>query len=281
VTLSPMAKHRVTFKSDDGLTLVGYLFVPPGPPGEKHPAIVWNHGSEKDPAPDRQFRGVANAFVPAGYVVFAPERRGQGESQGEYISDTVAAARTAGGKEAAAKKMVELMETSQLGDQLAGLAFLRTQQAVDGDRIVVMGCSYGGIQTILGAESQKSGYRAGVALSPGAESWGGNQPLRQRLTTAMSNMHVPLMLGHPQGDASVEPGYTLGQKLQQLGKPYELVIFPRLGDPATQGHCFGGARGNGIWSADALRFLDSVIGLHPHPDEQPHPIEKPVATQPG
>ncbi|HEV8631776.1 MAG TPA: CocE/NonD family hydrolase, partial [Thermoanaerobaculia bacterium] len=151
-----MAKHRVTFKSDDGLTLVGYLFVPPGPPDKKYPAIVWNHGSEKDPAPDRQFKGIADAFVPAGYAVFAPVRRGQGESQGEYISDTVAAVRASSGKDAAAKKMVELMETSQLGDQLAGLAFLRTQPQIVGDRIVVMGCSYGGIQTILGAESAKA-----------------------------------------------------------------------------------------------------------------------------
>lgn len=53
----------------------------PGP----FPAIVWNHGSEKDPGRGPQFDTVAKMFVPAGYVVFAPMRRGHGESQGPYI----------------------------------------------------------------------------------------------------------------------------------------------------------------------------------------------------
>src|SRR6266581_2871227 len=75
-------KERVTFKSD-GFTLVGFLFKPNelGP----FPGLIWNHGSEKDPGTSPQFDAVAAIFVPAGYVVFAPMRRGHGDSEGPYI----------------------------------------------------------------------------------------------------------------------------------------------------------------------------------------------------
>jgi len=75
------AKERVTFKSDN-LNLVGFLFRPAGV--GPFPGLIWNHGSEKDPGTQRQFDAVAAIFVPAGYVVFAPVRRGHGGSEGPY-----------------------------------------------------------------------------------------------------------------------------------------------------------------------------------------------------
>jgi len=67
------ARERVTFKSGD-LTLVGFLFKPDGT--GPLPGLIWNHGSEKNPGTQRQFDAVAAILVPAGYVVFAPMRRG-------------------------------------------------------------------------------------------------------------------------------------------------------------------------------------------------------------
>ncbi len=48
------------------------------------------YGSEKNPGTGPESDAVANLFVPAGYVVSAPIRRGQGDSQGEYIGDRLA-----------------------------------------------------------------------------------------------------------------------------------------------------------------------------------------------
>ena len=79
-----VSKERVTFQSDH-LTLVGCLFRPDGP--GPFPGLIWNHGSEKSPGTTRQFDAVAAIFVPAGYVVFAPMRRGHGDSEGPYIMD--------------------------------------------------------------------------------------------------------------------------------------------------------------------------------------------------
>ena len=83
-------KERVTFKSDN-LTLVGYLFKPDG--DGPFPAVIWNHGSEQDPGGSQEFDGIAQVFVPAGFVVFAPVRRGHVGSEGQYISDQVGAVR--------------------------------------------------------------------------------------------------------------------------------------------------------------------------------------------
>ncbi len=255
-TLAPnITKQRVTFQSDN-LTLVGFLYKPDGQ--GTFPGIIWNHGSEQNPGTGPEFDAIADIFVPAGYVVFAPMRRGHGLSQGEYIGDQLDAARKQSGDDAAAQLLVQLMEGPQLDDQLAGLAYLKSLSYVDTNRLAVVGCSFGGIQTLLGAE-RNPGYKAAVAESPGAESWAGNKYLQARLIKAVDNITIPVFLLHPEKDASVEPGYTLGQEFQRLGKPYGLEIYPPFGPSDEQGHCFGGAKGFHIWGPDVLTFLSNVL----------------------
>lgn len=146
-------KTRVTFRSG-GLTLVGYAYHPDG--NGPFPTVIWNHGSEKNPGGGPQFDSVAAVFVPAGYAVFAPMRRGHSDSEGRYIVDALNAARAIGdGSDR--KLMVRLLETEQLGDQLAGVAYAKTLPFIDARRLVVAGCSFGGIQTLLAAE--RAGYR--------------------------------------------------------------------------------------------------------------------------
>lgn len=245
--------QMVTFQSD-GLTLVGYLSKPAG--DGPFPALIRNHGSEHDPRGGPQ--GEPSVFVTAGYVEFAPLRRGHGDSQGEWIVDSINNERTAHGKAAAAELLVKLMETEQLDDQLAGLAYLKSLPYVDLNRMGVIGCSYGGIQTILGAESG-AGYKAAVAMSPAAESWAGNKPLQDRLIQAVSGIDIPVFLIHPAHDASLEPGITLGKEFERLGKPYQLKIFPEVGTEEQQGHCFGGPGGTEIWQADVLAFFAQYL----------------------
>src|SRR4051794_8224718 len=83
---APFGKDRVTFPSGK-LALAGYVYKPEGP--GPFPTLIWNHGSEKDPAGRGQFDAIAAIFVPAGYAVFAPVRRGHGGSEGQYIGDRV------------------------------------------------------------------------------------------------------------------------------------------------------------------------------------------------
>src|SRR6185369_4792450 len=119
----PYHKQHVSFKSGE-LTLAGYLFKPEGP--GPFPTVVWNHGSEPNPGGGPQYDSVAAIFVPAGYAVVAPMRRGHSDSQGKYIQDTIRATNQRSGEAAAERLMVELMGSEQLSDQLAGLAYAKT-----------------------------------------------------------------------------------------------------------------------------------------------------------
>jgi len=247
-------RERVTFKSGR-LTLEGYHFKPDGP--GPFPALIWNHGSEQHPESGPQFDTVARIFVPAGYVVFAPVRRGHGSSEGAYVTDQIDRERqTRGGRPG--ELMVHLMETEQLDDQLAGLAHVKTLPYVDQARLVVAGCSYGGIETLLAAE-RGAGFKAAVAISPAALSWNGNARLRERMVQAVRRIDIPVMLLQPPKDASLEPSRVLGAEFTRLHKRYVGKIYPAEGPEEEQGHCFGGARGMHVWADDARAFLADAL----------------------
>ena len=249
----PATKVRLEF---DGHVLAGFLYKPEGE--GPWPALLWNHGSEKNPGKGAQFGTVASVFVPAGYVVFAPERRGHGESEGDYIVDqTKLTARVRGG-DAANRQGVHLLETEQLRDQLAGLAFLQKLPYVDHEKIVVAGCSFGGIETLLGAES-RAGYKAAVSISPGALSWERNDYLRSRLIQAVRRMQIPVLIIQPAHDASLGPSRVLGREAKSAGTPVTTKVYPATGPEKEQEHCFGGASGMHVWADDAKAFLEAQL----------------------
>ena len=116
------------------------------------------------------------------------------------------------------------MWSSPRDDQIAGPAYLKTLAYVDTRRLVVAGCSFGGIQTLLAAE-RGVGYRAAVAISPGALSWNGNPPLRDRLVAAARKIEIPVFLIQPPKDASLEPSRVLGAELERRGKQNLVKVY--------------------------------------------------------
>jgi len=254
----PFHKQKVAFRSGD-LTLSGYVFKPDG--DGPFPTLVWNHGSEQNPDGGPQFDSVAAIFVPAGYAVMAPIRRGQGDSEGDYIQDRIQAAFRASGPADAEYLMVQLMESEQLADQLAGLTYAKTLAFVDTTRLVVAGCSYGGIQTLLAAE-RGAGYRAAMAISPAALSWQGHTVLQDRLRQAVRRIGIPVLLIQPPRDASLEPAKVLGAEAKRAGKTsFTAKVYPATMPGNQQGHCFGGAKGMRNWASDALDFFGGVLGM--------------------
>lgn len=251
----PLTKKRVVYPSGD-LMLVGFLFKPAGV--GPFPTIVWNHGSEPNPGGGAQFDSVASIFVPHGYVVFAPTRRGHGESNGAYITDVVKRTRSSAGDSAAFAVMTHLLETEQLDDQIAGLTYLKTLPFVDAKRLGVAGCSFGGIQTLLGAE-RGLGYRAAMPISPAALNWDHNAALRARVLQAVAQIDIPVLLLQPPRDASLGPSRDLGAEFARLHKPYRGIVYPDTIPAPMQVHCFGGSQGDHIWARDAVAFFDSVL----------------------
>ena len=256
----PFNKQRVTY-SNGALTLVGYVYKPDGP--GPFPTLVWNHGSEQYPGGGPQFDSVAAIFVPAGYAVVAPVRRGHGDSRGEYIQDTIKATLQQSGWAAAERLMVHLMESEQLSDQLAGLSYARALAFVDTSKLVVAGCSYGGIETLLAAE-HGAGFKAAMAISPGALSWRGHTVLQERLIETVRRIDIPVLLIQPPKDASLEPARRLGAEARRLGKAsFTTKIYPATMPDSQQGHCFGGAKGMRNWASEALDFFGGVLGTRP------------------
>jgi carboxymethylenebutenolidase len=245
--------ERVTFKSDE-LSLVGFLYKPEGT--GPWPALIWNHGSERNPDRGAQFDTVASIFVPAGYVVFAPVRRGHGDSEGRYIVDRIRGKQQQQGHDESMRTAVRLLETEQLQDQLEALAYLKKLPFVDAQRVVVAGCSFGGIETLLGAESTAgAGYQAAVSISPAALSWRRNSFLQARLLEAVARIDIPVLLIQPPKDASLEPARVLGAEAARLGKPLTAKVYPSEGPEDLQGHCFGGVRGMRVWAEEAKSFF--------------------------
>jgi dienelactone hydrolase len=201
------------------------------------------------------FEALGPVFAKAGWVFFAPRRRGQGLSvdAGPYIGDEIAGSWEKGGPAAADESAARLLQTDHLEDQLAGLAWLRQQAFVDPKRIAVMGDSFGGIETLLGAE--KESYCAAVDIAGGAKSWAQAPQLQLIMRKAATHAKSPIFFIQPANDYDLRPSKVLSQAARTVGNIVEVKIYAPFGKSAQEGHSFG-YRGTAIWQRDALRFME-------------------------
>src|SRR5436189_3496710 len=81
--------YETIFYPHDGLKLEAYLYKPDG--AGPFPLIVYNHGSALpgDEAKEWAAPYIARLFVPAGYALLVPERRGYGKSEGAAFSTAI------------------------------------------------------------------------------------------------------------------------------------------------------------------------------------------------
>jgi carboxymethylenebutenolidase len=245
----PLAEpEEITFSSGK-LRLHGFIHKPEG--DGFFPAIVWNHGSEQYP---KSGKLIAKPFVSRGYVVFVPHRRGQGSSsdQSEYIMNLIQQE----SEVTKSKKFVELQENHQ-EDVIAALSYLKQLPYVDPNRIAMVGCSFGGIQTVLATEKQL-GLRGTISFAPGAMSWSKVPELRARLIQSVQAATVPILLIQARNDYDLSPTKTMAKELEKMNKPHKLLIFPKFGKTQAEGHSFC-ARGEKVWSSEVFSFLELVM----------------------
>jgi carboxymethylenebutenolidase len=241
----------VTFPSGE-ITLHGVLYQPPGP--GPFPAVVYNHGSAGGMLSASAFDALGPVFAKHGWVFFGPYRRGQGlsASAGPYIGDEIAAAEKKGGRSAAAAVMVRLLETDHLDDQMAALAWLQKQRFVQAKRVAVAGNSFGGIETVLGAE--RGDYCAAIDSAGGAQSWAEAPELQKVMVEAVKDSRVPIFFFQAANDFDLTPSKTLAATMRAANKPYEIKIFPAFGESQQDGHTFG-YFGASVWADDVFSFL--------------------------
>jgi dienelactone hydrolase len=245
----------VSFPSGD-LTLQGFLYKPAG--RGPFPAMIWNHGSEKEPGAQPE---LAYFYTQKGFVFFLPHRHGHGRSPGEYIGDVnnrlISAAQS---EQNAWPQMVKLHDVYNL-DVAGAVAWLKAQPFVDPNRIIMSGVSYGGIQTLISAE-KIPGIRGFISFAPAAMSWR-MLPLRERLLQAIHNAKAPIFLLQAANDYSTGPSEVLGPAIRKKGLPNDARLYPAFGPAADhqKGHGAFATWNIGIelWSPDVLRFIDAVL----------------------
>jgi carboxymethylenebutenolidase len=237
--------QEVTFPSGK-LQLHGFLWKPDGP--GPFPVILWNHGSEKLPG----WRPALGAFYTAhNYVFFIPHRRGQGRSPGDYIEDVLE--RTP--RDERNRRMVELQE-AEVEDVVAALSYLKSLPFVDGERIALSGCSYGGIQTLLAGE-RDLGVKALVPFAPGAMSWERNPILQDRLKQAVDRARAPVFLLQAENDFNLGPSRELGKEAKKKQVDFQSKVYPAFGSSHEDGHGGFCSTATDVWGNDVLVFLEA------------------------
>src|SRR6266566_4177512 len=221
------ASETVAFNSESKV-LHGRLYKPAG--AGPFRAILYNHGSAPGLLNDQAFDLIGPLFVARGWVFFAPYRRGQGLSSGAEAL--------------AAETMVRLLSTEQLQDQMAALAWLKQQSFVLATRIAAMGNSFGGIETVLGAE--QGGYCAGVDASGAAESWDRAPSLQNRMLHAVQHAKSPIFFFQAENDYSLASSRTLYAAMKASHESAQIRIYPPYGSSPQQGHSFA-YRGASVW----------------------------------
>lgn len=243
------------------IALQALVFRPQGP--GPFPAVLLNHGSGRAAADLERlgpYEGNAGKLGPLfarhGYVLLYLFRRGVGPSsdQGASAVDLMNRESAEHGEAARNTLQLQLLEGREMADARAALAFLRALPGVNPARIGLIGHSFGGSLTVLMAE-READLRAVVLFSAAGYSFDRSPELRRRLLAAMSKVAAPLMSIHAKNDYSLSSGKALDRRLEELGKPHVLKIYPPIGRSADDGHDFLHL-GISAWEPDVFAFLD-------------------------
>lgn len=262
----PAASETVVVESGE-LRLRAQLFHPSG--RGPFPAVLFNHGSGHSggsPAggPDHRHPELLGpVFARHGYLFLYLYRRGDGLSAGQGIpsGDLMDRAFAAGGQEARNQTQLHLLETDELDDAAAGLAFLRSRSDVDARRIAVVGHSFGGSLTLLLAEDDPA-VRAVVTFAAVGYSWENSPALQARLMKAVERMAAAALFVDAANDYSLRPTRELGAEMQRLGKAQRVRIYPPVGRTPADGHDFVHLR-VASWEPEVFAFLDQRLSEAP------------------
>lgn len=142
-----MAEMRsIKFTSRDGLTIYGYLTVPNAiESGQKVPLIVNPHGGPYGPRDSWGFNPETQLFASRGYATLQVNYRGSGGYGKEFSM--------AGNKQIGRKMLNDLEDA---------VAYVKTLNLIDEEKIAIYGGSYGGLATLGSLVKTPDLYTCGV-----------------------------------------------------------------------------------------------------------------------
>jgi dipeptidyl aminopeptidase/acylaminoacyl peptidase len=254
-----VAPEEVAYVSFDGLEIPAFLFRPrDADPARPAAAIVCPHGGPTSAYVDAHDPR-AQYLVAKGYGWLSPNFRGS----------------TGYGRDFE-RRNHGVWGVEDTKDCLAAADYLRGLDWVDGDRLAIVGGSYGSYMALTSvADDPEHRYRCAVAMHGDVDiltSWAqgdrlGAQDLERMMghpSTAraayragspvhrLENIDVPLLIAHGERDERVNPAQSeeLVAQLRRLGKTFEYLTYP------TEGHGFLRAGPQVHFHRRLERFLD-------------------------
>lgn len=250
-TLAPGSNYQrfITSYQSEGLKQFALLTIPNGlPPEEGWPGIIFNHGyiSPSVYKTTERYLAYIDAFSKNGYVVFKPDYRGHGNSEGEagggygnnnYTVDVLNAFSSLQKYESVNHEKIGMW-----GHSMGGHITLRSMVVNPNIKAGVIWAgvvgSYQDLVEIWPRHRANNNYRVGAPT--GRRSW--RTELTQKYggfeenpefwdsissTAFLSDISGPLQLHHATGDTSVPKEFSelLQERMEQTGKESELYIY--------------------------------------------------------
>jgi dipeptidyl aminopeptidase/acylaminoacyl peptidase len=214
---------RLSYASD-GLTVYAYQYAPRAPKG-RLPVVIFNRGSYVWKQFAGEYLTLFHRLGAAGFLVIAPMYRGSGGAEGR--------------DELGGADVADLMHTADLLVQLPH---------ADPDRVFMYGESRGGMMTyqairdrypmraaaVYGAFTNLAELaapggkfeKAATTIWPDYAEHAADIARRRSALDWPEQFATPILIMHGGADGDVPPtqALALATRLQQLGKPYELII---------------------------------------------------------
>ena len=270
--LRTIAPKRIRWKSD-GFTIEALLYLPQEAATRRVPLVVEAHGGPTQVFGD-QFAPFAQFLLGQGWAVLQPNPRG---STGYRTAFAAANKNDLGG--------------GDFRDIMAGVDFVLKTEPVDGDRMALIGYSYGGEMAGF-AESRTDRFKAIVSAAPvidqfseyGTEKdswydrwfyglpWDHHEdawrqsPLAgiARATSSKGSalrVKTPFLLIQGESDTTDPLGQSqeMYRALRQVGVPVDLVTYPREDHGPLANGIYGGASREPWHGYDARRRIVEFV----------------------
>jgi dipeptidyl aminopeptidase/acylaminoacyl peptidase len=212
----------------DGLKVTAYLYKPVRTGERKFPVVIFNRGSvvRNDIAPE--LVSLFHRLSTAGFVVLAPMYRqsdggeGRDEVGGGDINDLMNVALLA-----KSLGFIDLSNMFLYGESRGGMmTYLAMKKSFPANAAAVYG-AFTDMETLIKDRPQVYPPQVLKQIWPEFESRK-EEILRSRSAIYWpESLGVPVLIMHGGADWSVNPSHslTMAQKLQGLGKTYELVVY--------------------------------------------------------
>lgn len=243
-------KRYIASYMSDGLKIYGLLSIPiTTPPVGGFPAIIFNHGyiPPEEYRTTERYVAYFDAFARDGYIVFKPDYRGNGSSQGQptgayfspgYTTDVMNALKSV-------EKLREVNKNrmGMWGHSMGGFLTLRALVLThDIKAAVIWGGVVGSYKDMANDWWSK---RNVPSFTPSNRELQSNRPSRQSFTKKygepndtpfwnaisadayLKDITTPIQLHHGLSDETVPPilSQKLYEKLKKIGKPVELLTY--------------------------------------------------------